>query len=113
MKDSENSMKTITTMASKELRLPQNVSMPVEISINGKLTGDKDEVVVIRQHLRQIFKEAYVCHITNGPLGLGIYDMPNSCFIKADGLYLRGIGDFMCTMVCETEIPGHLRMNWL
>ena len=112
----------ITTIPSTKLHLPSDVEVPEEIRIHGRLYGDYNEVVVIKQLRRKIFGDAYVCHITQGPHGRGIYDMPSFHFIKdGNAVALKRIGDVNYTMVClaeavnfkKSEPNGFSRTNWL
>ena len=111
-----------TTISAKTLRLPKDVVAPYEIHIHGKLTGVYNEVVVVKQLRREIFEDAYVCHVTEGPHGRGIYDMPNFHFIKAKAsTSFNRRGDINFTMACIAEAINRLKpedsgfglTNWL
>ena len=102
-------MFTTTIISTKELNLPKDVEAPFEIRIHGKIQGDYNEVVVVKQLRRAIFEDAYVCHVTEGPLGKGIYDMPNFHFIKeGSAASFRRRGDINFTMACIAEA-----INWM
>ena len=112
----------MTTILTDTLNLPKDVQAPQTIQIHGKLTGAYNEVVVIEQLRREIFEDAYVCHITDGSCGRGIYDMPNFHFIKETSISLiKRIGDTNYTMACKAEAlnyrighsTGFGRTNWL
>jgi len=98
-----------TIIPAKNLCLPKDVETPFEIRIHGKITGVYNEVVVVKQLRREIFEDAYVCHVTEGPLGRGIYDMPNFHFIKAgSAASFKRRGDINFTMACIAEA-----INWM
>lgn len=111
-----------TTISANTLRLPKDVIGPFEICIHGKLTGAYNEVVVVKQLRREIFEDAYVCHVTEGPLGKGIYDMPDFQFIKeGTAASIKRRGDINFTMACisesinlmKPEYSGVSYTNWL
>ena len=111
-----------TTISEKTLRLPKDVVRPFEIRIHGKLTGAYNEVVVLMQLRREIFEDAYVCHVTEGPHGRGIYDMPNFHFIQAKAATaFNRRGDINFTMACiaeainrrNSDVGGFGWTNWL
>ena len=111
-----------TTISAKTLRLPKDVMGPFEICIHGKLTGAYNEVVVVKQLRREIFEDAYVCHVTEGPHGKGIYDMPNFQFIReGSAASINRRGDINFTMACISEAINRLKLetsgfgstNWL
>ena len=115
-------MFTTTIISAKTLRLPKDVVEPFEIRIHGKLTGAYNEVVVVKQLRRKIFEDAYVCHVTEGPHGRGIYDMPEFQFIReGTAASIKRIGDINFTMACISEAINWLRLenggfgftNWL
>ena len=111
-----------TTISAKTLRLPKDVVRPFEIRIHGRITGAYNEVVVIKQLRREIFEDAYVCHVTEGPHGRGIYDMPEFQFIReGSAASINRRGDINFTMACISEAINRLRRensgfgstNWL
>ena len=101
----------------------KDVELPCYITVNGEYTGASDEIIVIRQIRREILSDAYVCHITNGSNGTGIYDMPNFKFIKLGYNPVHELGGYRFTMACIAEsdknltIPSYRRgiglTNWL
>jgi len=111
-----------TTISEKTLRLPEDVVRPLEICIHGKITGAYNEVVVLKHLRREIFGDAYVCHVTDGPHGRGIYDMPDFQFIReGSAASINRRGDINFTMACIAEAINWLRRessafcstNWL
>ena len=115
-------MFTTTIISAKTLRLPKDVVEPFEIRIHGKLTGAYNDVVVVKQLRRKIFEDAYVCHVTEGPHGRGIYDMSEFQFIReGTAASIKRIGDINFTMACISEAINWLRLenggfgstNWL
>ena len=110
-----------TTISEKTLRLPKDVVRPFEIRIHGRVTGAYNEVVVLKQLRREIFEDAYVCHVTEGPHGRGIYDMPGFQFIReGSAISINRRGDINFTMACVAEAinrlvrtSGFSSTNWL
>lgn len=96
------------------LHLPEDVSCPRTINVHGQLTGNSNEVIVLKQLRRAVFEDAYVCHITDGKYGKGIYDMPSFEFIESDSKSIISICHFNFTMACTAEAKNGVgRMNWL
>ena len=96
------------------LHLPKDVSCPKHINVQGNLEGKSNEIIVLKQLRRAVFEDAYVCHITDGKYGKGIYDMPNFDFIESDSKAIMSICHFQFTMACTAEAKdGVGRMNWL
>ena len=70
----------------------------------------------------EIFEDAYVCHVTEGPHGRGIYDMPDFQFIReGSAASIKRRGDINFTMACISEAINWMRRensgfgytNWL
>jgi len=85
------------------LRLSKDVEAPLNLTVHGEYTGANDEIIVIRQIKREILADAYVCHITYGSEGTGIYDMPNFKFIKLGYKPIHEFGGYRFTMACVAE----------
>ena len=95
------------------LNLSKDVEAPVYLTVHGNYTGASDEIIVIRQIRREIFTDAYVCHITDGNMGTGIYDMPNFKFIKLGYDPIHKLGEYRFTMACIAESEKNLtRPSW-
>ena len=106
-------MSTIV-FSTNPLHLPEDVTRPMTINVHGNLTGKSNEIIVLKQLERAVFEDAYVCHITDGKYGKGIYDMPNFDFIESDSNAIMSICHFQFTMACTAESKdGVGRMNWL
>lgn len=105
------------------LNLPKDVDAPSKIAVHGEYTGAQDEVIVICQIRREILPNAYVCHVTDGTNGIGIYDMPKFKYIRVRGYHIQERGVYRFTMACIAEsetnmtIPSWERgfglANWL
>jgi len=90
------------------LNLPDYVDAPETLNIIGTPTGADDEIVVIKQLRHEIFGEAHVCHIFDGPHGYGIYGMPSFRFIKIGNPdNVKKIGGTNYTMACTAENIFH------
>jgi len=85
------------------LGLSKDVEAPLYLTVHGEYTGANGEIIVIRQLRREIFTDAYVCHITDGSKGTGIYDMPNFQFIKLGYDPIHQFGEYRFTMACIAE----------
>lgn len=85
------------------LNLPQDVEVPSFITVHGEYSGASDEIIVVRQIRREVLTDAYVCHVTSGPEGTGIYDMPNFWYIKLGYNPIHVCKGFRFTMACIAE----------
>lgn len=108
----------------KEINMPEDViiNSGYEISLNGKLTGDSDEIIVITQLRREVF-DGYVCHISHGytkrnggnPIDM-ILDMPGfkKIIIYGPELRVHEFGGIKYTMACLAEKEMDVAFaNWL
>lgn len=110
----------VATIKSSNLGLKPSVTAPEEITLHGSLTGSSNEVVVLNHIGRVLKQDAYVCHITNGKYGEGVYDMPGFPFISVSlwEIQVKTIGEINFIMVCNAEAhkdPAKytVRPNWL
>ena len=95
------------------LKLSKDVEAPIYLTVHGEYTGASDEIIVIRQIRREILADAYVCHITSGSNGTGIYDMPNFKFIKLGYNPIHRFGEYCFTMACIAESEkNHSLPSW-
>ena len=109
-----------------KIGMPDDViinSGDTEITLNGKLSGDPNEIIVITQFRREVFSGT-VCHISNGytkrnggdPCKV-ILDMPGFKKIiipDDDTHYVKKIGGVKYTMACLAEKDDDNSLaNWL
>lgn len=85
----QNNNESLVFLDITKLGLPEDVikNSGNTISLNGELTGDSDEIVVINQLKRKVYS-ANVCHLSNG------YESRES--------------DIPCKVICD--IPGFPKM---
>lgn len=109
-----------TTIKSGNLKLKASVTAPEELTLHGSLTGARNEIVVLNHIGRVVKQDAYVCHITNGKYGEGVYDMPGFPFISISlwEIQVKTIDGVNFIMVCNAEAhkdPAKytVRPNWL
>ena len=107
-------------ICTETLNLPNDVHAPETIDIVGTLSGDDDEIIVIKHLRRELFAEAHVCHLFEGPYGYGIYGMPYFRFIKIGNPdNIKKIDGINYTMACIAEnifnrdCKGFGLANWL
>lgn len=106
------------TISTATLKLPSRVIAPEEIQVIGNITGANNEIIVLKQLRNEVFSEAYVCHLTLGQYGYGIYDMPEFRFIKVSALSALTFNNVKYTMACTAEnihsnFEGFGLANWL
>ena len=95
------------------LNLPKDVEAPYQITVHGECTGAQNEVIVIRQIGREVLPDAYVCHITDGTNGTGIYDMPKFKCIRVKGYHIQVRGEYHFTMACIAESETNMNIpSW-
>ena len=87
----------------KRLELPIDVKKFSETIIHGNINGNANEIVVLKQLGREVFEDAFVCHITEGTWGIGIYDMQGFHFIKIGNKSIKEVDSLKFTMVSITE----------
>ena len=102
------------------LRGKTSVTIPEEMTLHGALKGENGEIIVLVHIGRMFTPDAYVCHITNGRYGEGVYDMPGFPFISISFWEHQAhlIEGNYYIMVCRSEAhkdPAKykVRPNWL
>lgn len=108
-----------------KIGMPDDVilnSGDTEITLNGTLSGDPNEIIVITQFRREVFSGT-VCHISNGytkrnggnPCKV-ILDMPRfkKIIISDDNHYVKEFAGIKYTMACLAEKDYDISFaNWL
>ena len=94
-----------------------SLAVPAEITVHGQVSSEKD-IIVLTHIGRAINSDAYVCHISNGKYGEGIYDHKDFPYISVSGweLQVKHIDGKKYIMVCMAEAhrnPNYtVRPNW-
>ena len=110
----------MTTFGTDFLSGRTSITIPEEMTLHGTVKAADKEVIVLTHIGRKFLKDAYVCHVTHGKYGEGIYDMPNYPFISISlwEHQARLINGNYYIMVCHAEAgkdPKNytVRPNWL